>query len=237
MRAESNRNNWPKAVVFDLDGTLVDTAADLTVALNATLAELDLPEHPEHAVRKMVGGGLSLLLDRALVAHEISLGADAKAAAEARLFEHYAAAPAARSALYPGAAETLRGLQALGIACGICTNKPHAISRDVLRAVGILDVFAYLQCGDSDLPKKPDARGLLRLVETLGAEPSDTVMVGDSVTDVKTARNANLGAVVLVSYGYTAEPAAELGADLVIDRLDELPQALARLMPRNASFT
>ncbi|MGI8724763.1 MAG: HAD-IA family hydrolase [Methyloceanibacter sp.] len=228
---------WPKAVVFDLDGTLVDTNADLTVALNVTLAELGLPEHPEHAVRKMVGGGLSLLLDRALAAHDVSLGEEAKVAMEARLFEHYAANPASLSRLYPHAAETLRDLQALGIACGICTNKPHAMSRDVLRAVGVLDVFACLQCGDSDLPKKPDARGLLRLVDALGAEPSSTFMVGDSITDVKTARAANLGAVVLVSYGYTAEPAAELGADLVIDRLDELPQAFAGLMPRKASFT
>lgn len=228
---------WPKAVVFDLDGTLVDTAPDLTVALNATLAELGLPAHPEHAVRRMVGGGLSLLLERALAAHDVSHAGAAKVAAEARLCQHYAAKPAALSRLYPGAAETLRDLQAFGTVCGICTNKPHAMSRDVLRAVGILDAFADLQCGDSGLPKKPDARGLLRLVDALGAEPSSSLMVGDSITDVKTARNASLGAVVLVSYGYTAEPAAELGADLVIDRLDQLPQAWTRLMPRNASFT
>lgn len=228
---------WPQAVVFDLDGTLVDTAADLTIALNATLRELDLPEYPEHAVRKMVGGGLALLLDRALAAHQVSLEPEPRAEAEARLFAHYAANPASLSRLYPGASEMLRTLRALGIACGICTNKPYAMSRDVLRAIGILDLFAGLQCGDSDLPKKPDAQGLLRLVETLGAEPSSTLMIGDSVTDVKAARAAKLGGVVLVSYGYTAEPAAELGADIVIDRLDELPQALARLMPEKPRFT
>jgi phosphoglycolate phosphatase len=108
-----------QAVVFDLDGTLADTIGDLTAALNRTLSGLGLPPHSEDAVRGMVGGGLAKLLERGLAAHGATLDVRTKDAALASLFSHYAANPAERSRLYPGARETLRALKDAGIACGL----------------------------------------------------------------------------------------------------------------------
>jgi phosphoglycolate phosphatase len=223
----------PHAVVFDLDGTLADTVLDLAAALNHTLAELDLPPHPPGAVRGMVGGGLGKLLDRGLAAHGATLEAAAQDAALLRLLEHYAANPAEQSRLYPGAAKTLDALDAAGIACGLCTNKPEPISRDLLRALGIADAFGAIVGGDAGFPKKPDPAGLEHVVASLGAERAATIMVGDSVTDVNTARAAGLAGIVLVSYGYTAIAAEGLGADRVIDSLGQLPEALG-LSPKAA---
>ncbi len=220
---------WPQAVIFDLDGTLVDTVDDLAAALNRTLVELDLPPHPPQAVRAMVGGGLAKLLERALAAHGASFDAAGMDAAATRLLELYAAAPAALSRPYPGAAETLRDLRGAGIACGLCTNKPDAISRDLLQALGLAEAFGCILGAGAGLPKKPDPAGLRRVLTDLNVEPARAIMVGDSQTDVKTARAAGLGGVILVSYGYSAAPATELGADKVIDSLAELSLALTSL--------
>jgi phosphoglycolate phosphatase len=111
---------------------LVDTVEDIAIALNKTLAELNVPSHPDESVRTMVGGGLAKLLDRALVAHGVALEQQGRTRAAERLLQHYAAEPAARSRLYPGAAEALRILQEEGVARGLCTNKPDPIARDLL---------------------------------------------------------------------------------------------------------
>ncbi len=223
---------WPSAVIFDLDGTLLDSVGDLAVALNATLAELGLAPHTQVKVRAMVGGGLAKLLDRALAAHDAALADAVREQAEARLFALYAAKPAALSRLYAGAAETLRALDYAGIALGLCTNKPAAITRDLLQAMGIADSFGAIQGGDADSPKKPDPAGLLHVVEELGAEPATTLMVGDSMIDVQTARAAKLAGIILVSHGYSVTPVTELGADMVIDGLSELPRAFSSLASR-----
>jgi phosphoglycolate phosphatase len=216
-----------RAVVFDLDGTLVDTVGDLATALNRTLAELELPPHAESTVRTMVGGGLTKLLERALAAHGAALEAPEQDAALARLFAHYAADPAARSRLYPGTIETLAALAESGIACGICTNKPETIARHLLHALGIAEAFGTIQGSDNGFPRKPDPTGLAHVVAVLGAVPETALMVGDSAIDLDTARSAGLKGVVLVSYGYSVAPVTELGADAVINHLHELVPALA----------
>lgn len=216
-----------RAVVFDLDGTLVDTIGDLTTALNATLAGLDLAPHSEDAVRTMVGGGLAKLLERALAARDAALSLADRDAAVKRIFEHYAGHPAGSSKLYPGAKETLAALTDAGIPCGICTNKPEAIARDLLEAMGIADAFGVIQGSEAGFPRKPDPAGLAHVMETLGVSPQDTHMIGDSVVDLETARAAGLIGVVLVTYGYSATPVSELGADAVINHLHELVPALA----------
>jgi phosphoglycolate phosphatase len=218
-----------RAVVFDLDGTLVDTVGDLTLALNKTLADLDLPPHTESAVRGMVGGGLAKLLERGVAAHGAAL--ESADQAVARLVGHYAASPAVHSRLYPGVRETLDALQDAEIACGLCTNKHEPIARDLLRALGLSEAFGVIQGSDTGFPKKPDPAGLSYVVSELGAEPETAVMVGDSATDLKTARGAGLKGAVLVSHGYSATPVTELGADAVINHLHELVPALALLEP------
>ena len=220
-----------RAVVFDLDGTLVDTVGDLTLALNRTLADLDLPPHSEGAVRGMVGGGLAKLLERGVTAHGATLEPADQERALARLYHHYAADPAAQSRLYPGVGETLEALRDAGIACGLCTNKPESIARGLLRALGIAEGFGVIQGSDTGFPRKPDPAGLAHVVAGLGAEPDTTIMVGDSATDLRTARAAGLKGAVLVSYGYSVTPVTELGADAVINHLHELVPALALLEP------
>ncbi len=216
-----------RAVVFDLDGTLADTVGDLTTALNRTLLERDLPPHPEQAVRGMVGGGLAKLLERGLAAHGVSLGPAAHEAVLSRFVAHYAANPAERSTLYPGARETLDALRAAGLACGLCTNKHEAIARDLLHSLGIAESFGVIQGSDAGFPRKPDPAGLVHVVKALGAAPESALMVGDSRTDLQTARAAGLKGVVLVSYGYSVTPVTELGADAVINHLHDLVPDLA----------
>jgi phosphoglycolate phosphatase len=216
-----------RAVIFDLDGTLVDTVGDLAAALNRTLAAFDLTAHPEDAVREMVGGGLAKLLERGLAAHGVALEPADQNAAVDRLSAHYAASPAALSRLYPGVRETLSALRDAGIACGLCTNKPQIIARDLLQAMGIAGAFGLIQGSEAGFPKKPDPAGLTHVVEALGAVPETALMVGDGAIDLETARAAGLSGVVLVSYGYSVTSVTELKADVVINHLHELVPALA----------
>ena len=219
--------NARPAVVFDLDGTPVDTVGDLAIALNRTLAELDLSPHGHDAVRGMVGGGLAKLLERGLAAHGAALEAADLDASVTRLSEHYAANPAGSSRLYPGANEMLAALTEAGIECGVCTNKPEPIARELLEAMGIAGAFGVIQGSEAGFPKKPDPAGLVHVVAALGAVPETALMVGDSAIDLKTGRAARLKGVVLVSYGYSVTPVTELGADAVINHLHELVAALA----------
>jgi phosphoglycolate phosphatase len=224
----------PKAIIFDLDGTLVDTVEDIAVALNKTLGDLQLPPHTTTAVRAMVGGGLGKLLDRATQVHGVALERTERSVMLKRLLHHYAAAPANLSKLYPGAKETLIALSEQGIPSGLCTNKPHDISRDLLDAIGLSDHFAHIQGAVDGLPKKPDPAMLHRVTEALRVRPSVAIMVGDSLVDVKTARAANLAGVIVVSHGYSVTPVNELGADAVIHSFEELPGAIAGVFAREA---
>jgi phosphoglycolate phosphatase len=192
----------PRAVIFDLDGTLADTAPDLAASLNQALMEHDLPPHPLQAVRLMIGGGLAKLAERALAAHGADLGDAARERFAIRLYEIYAARPAETSQLYPGAAEALIALQGEGVRLGLCTNKPHAISVSILESLGIAQHFACVQGSVDGLAK-----------------------------DVACARDAGLARVVVVSYGYSAEPAHELGADFVIGSLADLAPLFAGSPP------
>ena len=215
------------AVVFDLDGTLADTVGDMTVALNRTLSEFGLAPHAEDVVRGMVGNGLAKVLERGFARHDAVLDGKTRDEAYRRLLEHYAAQPCERSRLYPGAREMLAALGRAGIGSAILTNKHEPIARDVVRGLGI-ETFFMAVCGaNSGFPRKPDPAQLLNLVNGLGARPENTIMVGDSETDVKTARAAGLKATVLVSYGYSSIPVASLGADAVINDLHELVGGLA----------
>ena len=215
------------AAVFDLDGTLVDTAADLASALNQTLEAFDLPPHSEDAVRGMVGGGLAKLLERGLAAHDATLDDHTQQQALGRLVDLYTGNPVEQSRLYPGAAEMLRAIRDAGVRCGICTNKPEPITRDLLTGLGLGGAFGAILGGDAGFPRKPNPGGLLYVVEALGAVPETTIMVGDTSTDLMAARAARLKGVILVSHGYSAIPATGLGADAVINHLHELVPALA----------
>ncbi len=213
-----------RAVVFDLDGTLVDSAPDLLAAANAVLAaagrrRLDLAE-----IKTMIGDGTTRLVERALAA----TGAGPKDSRPyvAQFLAHYERAAADLTRPYPGVEATIEGLARAGLRLAICTNKPYRATNTVLAAFGLRRFFDVVVGGDSLPVRKPDPLVLLAALERLGVRPDEAVMVGDNEHDVATARAAGV-AMILVSYGYARVPVAELDADRLIDRFEELPAALA----------
>ncbi len=218
----------PAAVVLDLDGTLVETAPDLCAALNHVLAADGLAPMRVAEVRDMIGDGAARLIERGLAAGGAPAGAAEVEARLALFLDYYGAHVAVESAPYPGVRETLAKLKGRGHKLGVCTNKPHGMSVKLLAALGLEGCFEAVLGGDSLAVRKPHGGHLLGVLEAMGAEPGDAVMVGDSENDVACARAAGVP-VIVVSYGYSALAPAELGADLVIERFADLAPALARL--------
>lgn len=217
---------YPKAVVFDLDGTLVDTAGDLHLILTELMVEEGLPTPPLETMRGMIGDGAKVLLARAFAAAGVTPEAARLDALYAVFLERYTAEPCRRSTLYPGAAELLALLAEAGCGLGLCTNKPQRPSELLLESLGVAARFGAIVGGDSLPVRKPDPAHLGAVLDRLGATAADAVMVGDSRNDVITAQAAGVPCV-LVSFGYTTVPARELGADMVVDRLAEVPPVLA----------
>jgi phosphoglycolate phosphatase len=224
----------PNTVIFDLDGTLVDSAPDLTGALNATLATLELAPIPEDEVRHMVGQGVRKLLERGLEAHARPMNSAGLDALSTVFVDYYAAHVADHSRPFPGVVATLRWLQARGVKLGVCTNKPEALAKQLIAALDLDEFFpaAAILGGDSLTVKKPDGRHIIATVEALDGDLDRTVMVGDSAADSNAARDAGIP-VILVSFGYTPIPARDLGPEAVIDHFNELPAALSRVLDRH----
>ncbi|MCW5752572.1 MAG: phosphoglycolate phosphatase [Alphaproteobacteria bacterium] len=216
------------AILFDLDGTLVDSAPDLHQSLNFVLARLGRPAIQLDEVRAMVGDGVRVLLERSLAATGGGIESARFEQAMADYLVHYEAHLADLSRPFPAVAETLARLRAAGKRLAVCTNKPHAFSVSLLRQLGLADHFDAVLGGDSLPVRKPDPGHLLGTLAAIGREPPQAVMIGDSRNDVAAARNAGVP-VIAVSFGYTVTPPRELGADLVIDHFDELAGALDRL--------
>lgn len=216
------------AIVFDLDGTLVDTALDLHQSLNFVLGRLGRPSIRLDQVRAMVGDGVKVLIERGLEASGGGVAADRFEQAMSDYFAHYDQHIADLSRPFPAVPETLAALRQQGHRLAICTNKPIGFTDKLLRELDLAPLFDAVMGGDSLPVKKPDARHLLGTLDAMGADAADAVMIGDSRNDVAVARNAGVP-VIAVSFGYTTTPPHELGADLVIDHYDELPAALARI--------
>lgn len=218
----------PETIVFDLDGTLVDTAPDLTAALNAVLAREGRGQVPLDDVRHMVGRGARYLIERAMEASGPPATPEAVGAMVRHFLDHYDANIAVTSRPFDGVEAVLGRLKAKGHRLGVCTNKPEALSLKLLRELNMLDLFPVVLGADSQTYRKPDPRHLTDVIEGLGGRRDGAVLIGDSETDVKTARAAQVP-VVVVSFGYTEIPVHELGADRVIDHFDALETALASL--------
>ncbi|WP_448191396.1 HAD-IA family hydrolase [Azospirillum sp. sgz301742] len=213
------------ALVFDFDGTLIDSAPEITEALNDTLAIYGRDRLSVEQVRGMVGDGAASLLR---FAFQATGGVDEAALPEAlkRYGDIYFERSADPSCLYPGVAETLHALAGAGVKLGLCTNKPERITRKVLELVGLAPLFGAVAGGDTLPERKPNGRPVSFVMEALGSDRA--AMVGDGINDVLSARAAGIP-VVLVSFGYPRGDVHGLGADLVIDRFAELPAALERL--------
>lgn len=218
----------PSLIVFDLDGTLIDSAADLAAAINAMLTGFGREPLPVTEVRRMIGDGVAMLVTRALAARRCEQADPADAA---RIFmQHYESAATSLTTLFPGVAEALRELQAAGIPLALCTNKPARITARILDSLGLAKYFARVTGGDSLPFRKPDPRVLLALLEAFAAVPERSLLVGDSEVDAATAHSAGV-AFVLMKHGYRRGLAQDIPCVAALESFDELPplvRALAR---------
>ncbi|MCB1550214.1 MAG: phosphoglycolate phosphatase [Hyphomicrobiaceae bacterium] len=219
---------FPEAVVFDLDGTLVDSAGDLADALNVMMGELDLAAHSLEAVKGMIGGGARKLVERALAAHERPASEAEIDAITTRFVAIYRGCATRQTRLYAGAETLLAELAAAGVRLGLCTNKPTEIAEDILVALGIRARFGSVVGSTSGFPRKPDPAPLLGALAPLDVAPAAAVLIGDSGADVGAARAAAVP-VVLVTFGYSRTPVAELGADALVSELSAVPSVLDRI--------
>jgi phosphoglycolate phosphatase len=217
------------AVLFDLDGTLLDTVADIALALNRALLDHGCTELPEDAVRGMIGRGAPVLIERAVAAQGRSIDAAAQAGMIERFFHHYGELEQSnedRAQPYPGAAESLRAVHGAGLRTGVVTNKQHRFAEALLKRTGLARWIDVVVGGDTCEQRKPDPRPLLFACESLQVAPARCLMVGDSINDVQAARAAGI-AVVCVSYGYNEGRAPHtLNCDALLDSLAELPVLL-----------
>ena len=218
-------------VIYDLDGTLIDSARDMQVAVSKVLADHGLPPVSEDDVRIFMGQGSKVTMAKAFAKHGRPLDDDTLSAVTREFVRYYEADPVSHTSAFAGVSEVVARFDRLGLRQGVCTNKFERPSRMILEHLRLMPPIADLAGADTFPVRKPDPRHILMLVERMGGLPDRAVMVGDSIHDVEAAHGAGLPAV-LVSWGYTATPARELGAEAVIERFDALPGALERLAAR-----
>ncbi len=222
----------PRALLFDLDGTLVHSLPDLADAVDATLQQYGLPPLTEALIAPMIGNGSRKLVERALQASSWCAApahsAELLQEAHERFLLHYRQRLCVRSSLYPGVAEQLSALQHAGIQLAVVTNKPIALVAPLLESLGIRHHFALLIGGDSLAEKKPSPLPLLHACAHLEVAVCDSIMVGDSRNDVAAAQAAAMRCIA-VSFGYNhGEPVAASAPDIVIDHFEQLPACWSR---------
>ena len=217
----------PKMILIDVDGTLVDSVPDLAYCVDEMMRQLGRPAHGEAKVRNWVGNGVERLVRRALVGQLEGEPSDEEFATAYPLFlDLYAENTSKRSRLYPGVREGLDFMRARGYRLGCVTNKAAQFTIPLLKDLGIHDEFGIVVCGDTLAVKKPDPQPLLHAASQLGVGPEDSLMLGDSRSDVTAARAAGFQ-IVCMSYGYNhGEDIRDYSPDAVIDSMAELPALL-----------
>ncbi len=216
------------ALVWDLDGTLVDSAGDIALALNQLLQAHSLPAQSLCAVTGMIGAGVGALIQRGFARAGRTLTPSQAAAMQSTFQSGYAQVSGTHTRLYPGVADTLAQLSEAGFAHAICTNKPHRITLQVLQQVGIAECFKVVIGGDSTAAMKPDPLPLDTCVREMGSSARRAIMIGDSAADIAAARALAMRSIV-VRGGYCGVPVESLGADAVVDAVAQIPQRLTRL--------
>lgn len=210
-------------VAFDLDGTLIDSVPDLALAVDAALADLELPAVGEARVRDWVGNGSLVLMERAL-RHALERDPDRALLerAHAAFLAHYGRDPGNHTRLYPGVREALDALRDRGLPLALVTNKPSAFIAPILEAFGLEGHFGLCLGGDSLTQKKPDPTPLRHVAAHFGVSPSACLMVGDSRHDIEAGRAAGFRTLA-VPYGYNhGEPVRDSAPDGVVESLAEL---------------
>ncbi len=227
--AASWRGRPLSAVLFDLDGTLLDTVADIALALNRTMIERGCEPLAESDVRRLIGRGSPILIERALAMQGRTFDANEQAAMVERFFHFYGELEESdedRALPYPGALESLRAVREAGLRTAVVTNKQRRFSNSLLARLGLARWVDIVVGGDSCARRKPDPMPLLFACDSLGVPAAGALMVGDSVNDVQAARAAAIP-VICVSYGYNeGRDPHTLDCDVLIDSLGELPGLL-----------
>ncbi len=223
-----------EAVVFDLDGTLVDSAGDIAGALSAAFFHYDLPPVKRADVISMIGDGAGRLIDRALARVP---GADvAPERVHATFLELYATWPVDRQSAFPGIEDMLGRLDEMNVQLGLCTNKPQAATRHLLDRMGWHGLFGAIAGGDTLPYRKPDGRSVTWVLGGLRAAPDRALMVGDNRNDIQAGREAGT-ATLLAGYGYLQDAVEDLAADEVVADPRELLAGIGRFLdaPRFAA--
>jgi len=220
----------PAAIVFDLDGTLVDSLCDLAGTVSDLLVEHGRRPVGADEVRPMVGDGLKILLQRAFSATGEPLSADALDAVVPAFRARYDARSTDTTRPYPGVVGTLGALRSAGHPMGIATNKPQASTERLLAAIGLAPFFLAVAGGDRHPFRKPDPRHPLAVLEAIGGRSDRALVVGDDPVDLEAGHAAGLP-VALATWGYARRPYDTLEAEARLDRFDEIPALLGRLFP------
>ena len=218
----------PLAILFDLDGTLVDTAPDLLASLNAVLTRVGHRPVVPRELRSMVGHGVKALFERAFKETGTAVSPEQLAHYSTEFLTHYRANIAHESRPYPHVRETLEALADTGAILGVCSNKPQELTDLLLAKLDLAWHFGAVYGGGRAKHNKPAADHVLELLDALKGTLGRAVMVGDSTVDVAAARAANIP-VIVMSYGYTPVAAHEMGGDAVADDFAALPGLIARL--------
>ncbi len=230
--AMTDHSNATPLLVFDLDGTLAETAGDLVSTLNVILAREGLRKLSMEEARPMIGAGMRTLIKRGFAAEGVDLPDEKLETLFLAFLDHYDNHIADETRLYPGVIAALDRFAAAGWSFAVCTNKLERTSIRLLEALGIADRFAAI-CGQNTFPVcKPNGDALKLTIERAGGVLTRAIMVGDSKTDIDTARDAGIP-VVAMTFGYTDQPVATYAPDLAIDHFDELWGAVEKLTPRD----
>jgi len=219
----------PICILFDLDGTLIDTAPGLAATMNTLLARHGRPGLDPQQLRPFISHGAKAIISHAMAATGTAAAPERIDAMFAEFLDHYRANMAAVSQPYPGVAACLEVLGQRGYRLGICTNRFEASARELIAALGLSDHFGAITGQDTFGIGKPDPKPVLNTLAELGGAPGRGVFVGDSEIDVAAARASGLPAIV-TSFGYGAMPAAEMEADAVIGHFDELSHFVEALV-------
>ena len=221
-----------RAAIFDLDGTLADTSGDLLNAANAVLAPRGLPLLSLERDKPFAGRG-----GREMIRRSLSLAGRPEQGAEEvvltdelypLLLEAYAGALTVETRLYDGVVRCLDTLEAGGWRIGVCTNKPVRLALGVLEALGIRDRFPAILGADTLAVRKPDPLHLTETAQRIGADPKRAVMIGDTLTDLTTARRAGVPCI-LTTFGFAAEPLSDLAPDAIVEHFDQIPATCEHL--------
>ncbi len=215
-------------IVFDLDGTLIDSALDVGLAVSRVLKDEGLPELDGATARSLMGEGGKVMIQRAFAKAGRALDDKALNALTRRFIGYYKDNPIAHTMPYPGVPQTLAALRDAGARMAVCTNKFEAPARQILQALELMPFLDDVAGADTFDVRKPDGGHITQLVARMNADLRHAVMVGDSMHDVHAARHAGIP-VVAVAWGYTVQEPATFGADRLIERFADLPQALADL--------